>query len=227
MISVIMSVLNGGNVMRNSIESILEQTYKDFEFLIVDDGSSDETGDILRLFAKEDKRVKIFSNKTNIGLTKSLNFLINQANGDYLARQDSDDISDPRRFKRQLGYMNKNSLHVSTTRAKILNSSKKIPGLSYFLPPKISMKFKNPYIHGSLIIETSLMKKIGSYDEDFYFAQDYKLFSDILKYKYKIGTLNECLYLLNVENNLSTNFKKQQANYAKAVRKNIKPFSSI
>ncbi|MDG1052010.1 MAG: glycosyltransferase family 2 protein [Flavobacteriaceae bacterium] len=227
MISVIMPVFNCENDVPNAIQSILKQTYEDFEFLILNDGSSDSTGDILESYRKIDERVKIFNNKSNIGLTKSLNILINKARGEYLARQDSDDISHPKRFEQQLKYMSMKKLPISTTRAKIKNSNKKIPGLTYFLPHELSIKFKNPYIHGSLVIETSLMRKIGGYDEDFYYAQDYKLFSDILKSNQKIGMMKECLYVLNTQNNLSTIYKNEQNIFAKAVRRNTKPFRSV
>ena len=227
MISVIMSAYNAEKHISNSIESILSQSYQNFEFLIMDDGSTDNTSKIITSYIKTDTRIKLFNNNSNIGLTKSLNFLINQANGEYLARQDSDDVSDSKRFELQLNFMITNNLQASTTRAKIKNTNKKIPGYSYYLPHKVLMKFKNPFIHGTLIIKKSLMQTVGLYDEDYYFAQDYKLFADLLSRKYKIGSLNKCLYTLNVDNNLSNKFKSQQQEYAKIVKKNFKPFGLI
>ena len=227
MISVIMSAYNSEKHISNSIESILSQSYQNFEFLIMDDGSTDNTSKIISNYIKTDTRIKLFKNKSNIGLTKSLNFLINQANGEYLARQDSDDVSDSKRFELQLNFMITNNLQASTTRAKIKNTNKKIPGYSFYLPYKVLMKFKNPFIHGTLVIKKSLMQTIGLYDEDYYFAQDYKLFADLLSRKYKIGSLNKCLYTLNVDNNLSNKFKNQQQEFAKNVKKNFKPFGLI
>ena len=224
MISVIMSAYNSEKHVSNSIESILGQSYQNFEFLIMDDGSTDNTGKIINSYRKTDNRIKLFNNKSNIGLTKSLNFLINQAQGEYLARQDSDDVSNSKRFELQLNYMIKNNLQVSTTRAKIKNTNKKIPGYSFYLPYRVSMKFKNPFIHGTLIIKKSLMQTLGLYDEDFYFAQDYKLFADLLSKNYQIGSLNKCLYVLNIDNNLSNKFKNEQQEYAKIVKKNFNPF---
>ena len=227
MISVIMSAYNAEKHISNSIESILSQSYQNFEFLIMDDGSTDNTSKIITSYIKTDTRIKLFNNKSNIGLTKSLNFLINQANGEYLARQDSDDVSDSKRFELQLNFMITNNLQASTTRAKIKNTNNKIPGYSYYLPHKLLMKFKNPFIHGTLIIKKSLIQTVGLYDEDYYLAQDYKLFADLLSRKYKIGSLNKCLYTLNVDNNLSNKFKNQQQEYAKIVKKNFKPFGLI
>ena len=92
-ISVIMSTYNDEKKVGKSIESILNQTYKNFEFLIVDDFSQDSTLDVLKHYEAKDRRVKIFTNKQNIGLTKSLNKLIFHSKGEYIARQDSDDFS--------------------------------------------------------------------------------------------------------------------------------------
>ena len=85
MISVIMSTFNNEDSITTSIESILNQTYDDFDFLIIDDDSHDSTLDILKEFESNDKRVKIFKNNENIGLTKSLNKLINLSNKKYIA----------------------------------------------------------------------------------------------------------------------------------------------
>ena len=227
MISVIMSAYNSEKHISNSIESILGQSYQNFEFLIMDDGSTDNTGKIINSYRKTDNRIKLFNNKSNIGLTKSLNFLINQAQGEYLARHVCDDVSNSKRFELQLNYMIKNNLQVSTTRAKIKNTNKKIPGYSYYLPYRVLMKFKNPFIHGTLIIKKSLMQTLGLYNEDYYFAQDYKLFADLLSKNYQIGSLNKCLYVLNVDNNLSNKFKNEQREYAKVVKKDFKPFGLI
>ena len=120
-------------------------------------------------------------------MTKIVKLLINQANGEYLVRQDSDDVSDSKRFELQLNFMITNNLQASTTRAKIKNTNNKIPGYSYYLPHKLLMKFKNPFIHGTLIIKKSLMQTVGLYDEDYYLAQDYKLFADLLSRKIKLA----------------------------------------
>ena len=89
-ISVIMSVYNKEPDVSNSIESIINQTYKNIELLIVDDGSKDSTLKICKEYAKQYKNIKLYENKTNIGLTKSLNKLINFTTGEYIARQDAD-----------------------------------------------------------------------------------------------------------------------------------------
>ena len=93
-----MTSFNDEKNIENAIESILEQTYKDFEFLILDDFSTDQTYKKFQQYSDESK-IKIFQNKENLGLTKSLNILIKKAEGKYIFRQDSDDISFPKRFE--------------------------------------------------------------------------------------------------------------------------------
>ena len=92
-VSVLMSVHNDESNVGNAIESILNQTFEDFEFLILDDCSTDDTFPICNNFQKTDKRIKLFKNQKNIGLTKSLNKLIKESSGEFIARQDSDDKS--------------------------------------------------------------------------------------------------------------------------------------
>ena len=223
-ISVIMSVFNDSKNIEKSVTSILNQSYKNFEFLILDDDSSDNTQDILSKF--EDERIKLYKNDSNLGLTKSLNSLINKVNGNLIARQDSDDISLPTRFERQLSFLVENNLDVCTSRAQIIQNQKVIPNLSYYLPNKLVIKYKNPFIHGTLMMKTNLLKDLGCYDERFYYAQDYKLFKDLMNRRIKIGILKEPLYKLNIVDNISTLNIKEQRYYADCVRKNLTPIKS-
>ena len=105
-VTVLMSVYNGEKHLREAIDSILNQTFGDFEFLIINDGSTDRTADILQSY--QDSRIKIIHNEKNIGLTKSLNKGLKLAKGEYLARMDADDISYPNRLEVQYEYMEKN-----------------------------------------------------------------------------------------------------------------------
>ena len=210
-VSVIMSVCNGEKIVSESIESILNQTYTDFEFLILDDGSTDSTYQILKAYENKDKRIKIYQNTENLGLTKSLNFLASKSKGDILARQDADDLSLKNRFSVQLKYIDKFDAVVS--RARIQGTNNKIPGFSFYIPFKIIRRFKNPYIHGTLIINKKTFQSIGGYDENFKYAQDFKLFIDFWRDGYRIKTLNKVLYILNVKDNISTKFKKEQEVY--------------
>src|SRR5688572_1551532 len=101
-ISVLMSVYNGASYLPESVESILAQTFTDFEFIIIDDCSVDETPQILNTYAQGDSRIRIIRNPENKGLTASLNIGLAEAQGKYVARQDADDISLPQRFEKQI-----------------------------------------------------------------------------------------------------------------------------
>ena len=104
MISVIMPTYNTPReFLENAIQSILRQTYGDFEFIIVDDCSTDDTEEYLRSIA--DSRIRVIRNQTNLGITKSLNIGLREARGEYIARMDSDDIALPERFEKQLKFM--------------------------------------------------------------------------------------------------------------------------
>ena len=127
LISVIMSVYNDSNYLGKAIESILNQTLTDFEFLILDDGSTDGSKEIIKYYAKIDKRIKFNENPKNLGLATSLNKLIKLAKGQYIARMDADDESFPVRFEKQINYFNKfPETDVLGTGAIIIDNNDKI-----------------------------------------------------------------------------------------------------
>ena len=105
LISVIMSNYNTPEeYLREAIESILNQTYKNFEFIIIDDCSTDNSLEIIKSY--NDERIVLIENEENIGLTKSINKGLAVAKGEYIARMDADDVSLPQRFEKQINYMN-------------------------------------------------------------------------------------------------------------------------
>lgn len=223
LISVLMSVYNSEQSIFNSVQSILNQTYSKFEFLIMDDASTDNSYSILKDLSKTDNRIKLLKNQNNLGLTKSLNILIQHSNGEVIARHDADDLSIVSRFETQIEQFSLNNLDICTSRAVIKDSQKIIPGFSYYLPLRLAIKLKNPFIHGTLMIKRSSLLLLNNYDENFYYAQDYKLMSDAIKLNFKIKNLNKKLYVLNMNNNISTNYKNEQKYFSECVRKNRIP----
>jgi len=111
-ISVVMPVMNEERYIRASIDSILNQTFSDFEFLIIDDGSTDSTPAILAEYSARDDRIRILRNETNISVPESINRGLREARGEYIARQDGDDIAEPDRLKKQVRFLECNSDHV-------------------------------------------------------------------------------------------------------------------
>jgi len=223
LVSFIMSTYNSEETVSKSIESMLNQTYQNIEILIVDDCSNDNTYDICENYSRINKNIFLFRNNKNIGLTKSLNKLLSHSKGTYIARQDADDTSMPERIQKQFEYIESNNLDGCSTRSNIIGHRRVIPGLSYFFPIKLIMKYKNPFIHGTLFIKKSVLSDLGGYDERFIYSQDYKLMSDILQKGYRLSIIKTPLYNLNFSNNISTKFKKEQQYYANCVKRNIDP----
>lgn len=222
-VSVIMSVYNSEKTVAKSIESLIGQTYKNLEILLVDDFSTDKTFNICKEYENNFKNIYLFRNKNNLGLTKNLNFLINKSSGEFLARQDSDDISEPNRIEKQINFIEKYNLDGCTTRARIIQTGSIIPKKSLYLPKKFVIYIKNPFIHGSLVLKKTVAESIGNYNEKFYYSQDYKLMYDLVRAGSNLKIMKECLYHLNMNENISINKKTQQQYYARCVKKNIEP----
>ena len=222
-ISILMSVYNDEKRVSKSIESILNQTFQDFEFLILDDCSTDNTYEICDYYAKKNQKIKLMKNHQNLGLTKSLNLLISESNYELIARQDSDDESFKQRLEIQLKIMEKHNLDACTTLATIDEIKGTRPFLSHLFPKKLIIKYKNPFIHGSLLIKKRVLENVGMYDERFKFAQDYKLMFDLIRLNHKLKIINQPLYKLNTKDNISTRNIKEQNYYANCVKKEIDP----
>tara|TARA_B100001057_G_C22667427_1_gene878412 strand:- start:118 stop:825 length:708 start_codon:yes stop_codon:yes gene_type:complete len=222
LVSILLSVNNAENTIDTAIKSILNQTHQNFELLIMDDASSDNTFEILQKYISY-SNCYLFKNKQNIGLTKSLNILYEKSKGNFIARQDADDISKKKRLEIQLNYINRYELDFCTTRAYVKNSKKIIPGLSSYLPKKLSLRYKNPFIHGTLMIKRNSFKEVGAYNENFKYSQDYKLFMDLIDKGYKFKDIKKPLYILNMNDNISSLKQNQQKYYADCVRKGLKP----
>lgn len=223
LVSFIMSTYNSEETVSKSIDSMLNQTYENIEILIVDDCSNDNTYKICENYSRTNENIFIYRNNKNIGLTKSLNKLLNHSKGTYIARQDADDTSMPERIQKQFEFINSNKLDGCSARSNIIGHRRVIPGLSYFFPIKLIMKYKNPFIHGTLFIKKSVLSNLGGYDERFIYSQDYKLMSDILQNGYRVSIIKTPLYNLNFSNNISTKFKKEQKYYANCVKRKIDP----
>ena len=180
-VSVIMSVYNGSKFLDQSIESILKQTFPDFEFLIVDDCSTDSSLKIIAKYAKQDSRIRIIKNETNIGLTKSLNRAILESKGEYIARIDADDFSYPERFKKQVKFLDSNlKCGLVGAWAEIIDDNDKVMRAIKY--PTLSVDLKrdlikyNPFFHSSIMIRRSTLDQVGLYNEEFRYAQDYELY---------------------------------------------------
>jgi glycosyltransferase involved in cell wall biosynthesis len=199
-VSVIMSVYNGEKYLRQAIESILNQTFSDFEFIIVDDGSTDKTFEILEGYMKNDSRIKVIRNERNIGLTKSLNKAIKISQGDYIARMDADDVSLPERLEKQIELLKSNqNLGCVGCNALIIDDEGK-PIKKVTLPKTNLNQYvqkRNCFIHGTLTFPKYVIEEVQGYDEKMKLAQDYDLILRISK-RYKLGLVDDFLYKLRI-----------------------------
>jgi len=180
-LSVVMSVFNGGQHLAEAVESILSQTFKDFEFIIIDDGSEDNTWEILSDYSRGDSRIVLRRNERNLGLTRSLNKGLSLCRGEYIARMDADDISLPGRFESQIKFLDANP-NVGVLGGGFQVIDEKGDLLFELMPPcgdaalKAELLIKNNALgHSAIMARTGLLRKVGGYDESLPYAQDYDL----------------------------------------------------
>lgn len=220
-VSVVMSVYNGEKYLAEAIESILNQTFRDFEFIIIDDASVDNSCKILEEYKKKDERIILLKNEKNLGLTKSLNIGIKKAQGEYIARMDADDISLPKRFEKQVDFLNKNKEISLLGSAIEIIGKQNLKHQIIFVPSKIKNIFyhHNPLIHSTWMFRREVLDKVN-YDEKYFYAQDYKFLANLIKNKLKFTNLNLKLVKFNLNNNtLSQKKNVLQRYYSLQVRK--------
>lgn len=230
-VSVIMSVHDDEKYLGESIRSILTQTFKNFEFIIVDDASANDSLEIVKKLAEQDKRIKILTNKKRLGLTKSLNKAIKRAQGKYIARMDGDDVSLPTRLEKQVEFMEKHpQVAVLGSWAALIDEDgnklkvKKTP-TSYQQIYK-SVMAANPFIHPTLMFRRSVLAETGFYDEHFLYAQDYELILRILK-DYKGTNIGKSLLLYRVGVKESISIKKLKQQEWSAIRARLKALRKL
>ena len=202
-VSVIMSVRNESVWLAEAILSIRRQTYRDFEFLIVDDASTDDTSHILQKSAAADPRIKVYYNEEPNGLARSLNRLISLAKGQYIARMDGDDISRDDRFVRQVDFLEGNpKIGLVGSYCREIDSQG-LPVAIWKRPTESKLLrralFKgNPFIHSSVMLRKRVFDEVGGYNCQCRYAQDYELWLRVAE-KFEIGNLAEPLVDLRVD----------------------------
>lgn len=179
-----MSVYNGQEHLKEAISSILNQSFSDFEFIIINDGSIDDTQQIIEQFAARDSRIRRVNQK-NAGLTVSLNKGVNLARGRYIARQDADDASFPHRFEKQMFFLKKHpGVVLCGTWFLEDNEGKGRMIRTYPLGDKVirkNIKYVNHFCHPSVIFLKEAFTKAGGYDETFLTAQDFEFWIRLSK----------------------------------------------
>jgi glycosyltransferase involved in cell wall biosynthesis len=180
-ISVIMGVYNSERFLDDSIQSILDQIFKDFEFIIIDDCSTDNSLDIIKNYAKQDKRIILIENKKNIGLTKSLNKGLRIAKGKYIARIDADDIALPERLEKQYKYLEEHQdIFLIGGAALVIDKNGK--EIKKYKPIVNKNKLKRLLKERNAIYHPTIMFRNEGflYREKFYYSQDYDFYLKML-----------------------------------------------
>lgn len=214
MVSVLMGVLYKNqdiSKLEISIESILSQTYNDFEFLICDDGSNEKAKDYLDKIVKKDSRVRLIRYGDKFHLAEKLNVCIKEAKGKYIARMDDDDYCHSNRLEKQVIFLDKNPQidFVGTNVNLILEN--KIIGIRKFpeYPQVKDFYFTQPYIHPTILFRKDAIKIVNGYSEDKYciLCEDYDLFLRLYANGYKGANLQEVLFDYTISTNIKGNRK--------------------
>ena len=166
LVSVLMSVYNGAPTLEKAAASVLAQTYRDLELILCDDASTDDTWRIMQRIAAQDARVTIFQNKTNRGLGASLNGCLSRAGGEYIARQDADDVSDPDRIERTMDFLLSSGAPYAACGVRVFDDGGVWSTRQY--PQKITKHIiaqKTPFFHPTMVFRRAVLEGVGGYSE--------------------------------------------------------------
>lgn len=211
-----MSIKDGGKYLREAVESILAQTFTDFEFIIINDGSTDQTAKILDGYT--DPRIVRLKNEKNVGLAASLNKGIAVARGDYIARMDADDICAPDRLKAQFNYLEKHTkvdvlggaIEIMDRNGMVL-SSLKFPETNPVI--QWSFCYYCPIVHPAVMVRRQVLLDAGGYRNVWPHAEDYDLwvrisknahFANLSQVLLKLRKHETNITVLNVDKNLES-----------------------
>ncbi len=224
LVTVLTPAYNVEKYISEAIESILKQSYSNFEFIIIDDKSTDNTSKIIKEYKQRDSRIKLIFNKENLKLSRTLNKGLNIAQGKYIIRFDADDISYPTRIEKQVKLMEtKDDVGISGGTMVIINSSGRTIGKReyHLTDKKIRSKIfrYSPFCHPAIIIRRSVLRKSGLYNPDFNPAEDYELYFRIGKHA-KFANLPDKLIKYRILDNSMTSkqIKEMESQTIKARR---------
>ena len=193
-LSVVMPTYDAADYIERSLNSILHQSFDDFELILVDDGSTDGTIDLIE--KRDDERIRLVERENKSGITSALNRGINESRGKYIARHDADDWSAPDRFDRQAAYLDAHSdVALLGTGAHLVDEDgKRIATRRVPEDPDVGdLIDHNEFIHGSVMMRRDPLVDLGGYDERFLTAEDYDLWLRLAD-QYSVANIDEPLY---------------------------------
>lgn len=231
-VTVLMAVYNGEKYLQEAVDSILRQTHTDFEFLIVDDASIDDTPRLLAGCQEKDPRIKVLRNEKNLGLGASLNLGLKVARGRYIARMDADDISLEHRLEKQVRCFAEHAgLGAVASWARQIDergenlgqwASPLDPEEIYYL-----LNFRNCLTHSTVMFRKNIVSRLGGYNENICRAQDYELWYRLSKVT-KIFQVQEVLVLWRkTSENISSRAREEQdQTVMELVKKNLESLAN-
>ena len=197
-VSVLLTVYNGQRYLAQAMESLLRQTFENFEVIVIDDGSTDDSPEMLRRYATRDPRVRLVS-RANTGMTRALNEGLKLVRGEFVARMDADDVCRPERFARQVAYLREHPECVAVGSQVQMIDPEGLP-----ICPKRDTGFTHEQIEGSLLdmgwpmvhpavmLRTDALRAVGGYAEQYRTNQDHDLFLRLAE-RGKLANLPETL----------------------------------
>lgn len=196
LITILMPAYNSERFISEAIDSMLNQTFKNFEFLIINDASTDKTSNIIRNYQKKDKRIRVITNKKNLKLAATLNIGINKAKSEIIARMDPDDISHPDRLSIQYQFLKSHpKVAIVGANIRIINDNKLYSKREY---PTTSVKLKrimfrySPFAHPAIMFRKKVFEEFGGYDETMAVCEDIDLWFKIGR-KYEFANIPKTL----------------------------------
>jgi len=203
-VTVLMTVYNGERYLKECIDSVLNQPFKDFEFLVIDDCSMDNSRSIVKSY--KDDRIRLIENKKNLSQVSSLNIGLEHARGEYIARIDADDVMLPNRLERQLNFLNsRTDVALAGSWGDVIDERGDTIAISK-LPVRNEEIIVGILIgefisvHSSVMFRKDIILEVGKYNEDFSFTEDFKLIIDLLVKGYKINNIPERLIKYRLHN---------------------------
>lgn len=201
-ISVIMGIYNCEKTLSESIESVVNQTYSNWELIMCDDYSTDNTYQIAEFYKnKYPQKIKLLKNRKNLTLGPTLNKCLEVAEGDYVARQDGDDVSILNRFEKQVDFLNKNSEYILVGTKMISfdkNGTKGIRGIKDNIPDKFNLLTGTAFCHATIMARKKMYESLKGYRIEKYThrCEDIDLWFRLFEKKYKGFNLDEALYMV-------------------------------
>ena len=194
-ISVLMTIYNTEEYLREAIDSLINQTFQDWELIAVENGSQDSSPAILASF--KDSRIRTFALQNNIGRTSALRYAFDRTNGEFIAVLDADDMASPSRLERQVQLLDRRAkLGLVGTWADEIDSTGKVIGT--FQPPggtaalRDLLGWSNPFVHSSVMYRSALAKQVGGYPQDVTYSQDYSFILKIAQ-RSEVGMIESVL----------------------------------